>query len=79
MIGGWEKPNGVRRLEGSDYDLLSKAIKTTETAMENSDGTVLITAKQIAKIDNKQDKKPKLPPEKSVDDSADWLFCPADR
>jgi ATP-dependent helicase/nuclease subunit A len=76
VIGGWEKPNGVRRLDGSDYDLLSKAIKTNKTAMKNSDGTVLITAKQTAKIDNKHDKEPKLPPKKTVDDSADWLLCP---
>jgi ATP-dependent helicase/nuclease subunit A len=77
VIGGWEKPNGVRRLDGSDYDLLSKAIKINKTAIKNSDGTVLITAEQTAKIDNKHDKEPKLPPKKLVDDSADWLLCPA--
>ena len=32
VIGGWEKPNGVRRLDGSDYALLSKVIKTSKTA-----------------------------------------------
>ena len=62
VIGGWEKPNGVRRLDGSDYELLSKAIKTNKTAIKNSDGTVLITAEQTDKIDNKHDKEPKLPP-----------------
>ena len=71
VIGGWEKPNGVRRLEGSDYALLSKVIKTTKTAIENDDGTFLITAKQIAKIDNKPDNRTKASTKKSVDDSAD--------
>ena len=77
VIGGWEKRNGVRRLDGSDYALLSKVIKSTETAIENDDGTVLITVEQIAKIDNKQDKEPNLPPKKPVDDMADWLLRPA--
>ena len=74
VIGGWEKPNGVRRLDGSDYALLSKAIKATTTAIENDDGTFLITAEQTAKIDEDQDKGPNLPPKKPVDDSPDWLL-----
>ena len=77
VIGGWEKPNGVRRLDGSDYALLSAAIKATKTAIENEDGTVSITAEQTAKIDDKREKEPKLPPKKPVDDAADWLFRPA--
>jgi ATP-dependent helicase/nuclease subunit A len=77
VIGGWEKPNGVRRLDGSDYALLSAAIKATKTAIENEDGTVSITAEQTAKIDDKREKEPKLPPKKPVDDTADWLFRPA--
>ena len=77
VIGGWEKPNGVRRLDGSDYALLSAAIKATKTAIENEDGTVSITADQTAKIDDKREKEPKLPPKKPVDDAADWLFRPA--
>ena len=77
VIGGWEKLNGVRRLEGSDYALLSKVIKATETATEHDDGTVLITAEQTAKIDKDQDKEAKLPPTKPVNDTADWLLCPA--
>ena len=77
VIGGWEKPNGVRRLDGSDYALLSAAIKATKTAIENEDGTVSITAEQTAKIDDKREKEPKLPPKKLVDDAADWLFRPA--
>ena len=77
VIGGWEKPNGVRRLDGSDYALLSAAIKATKTTIENEDGTVSITAEQTAKIDDKREKEPKLPPKKPVDDAADWLFRPA--
>ncbi|MDA9825304.1 double-strand break repair helicase AddA [Alphaproteobacteria bacterium] len=77
VIGGWEKPNGIRRLDGSDYALLSAAIKATKTAIENEDGTVSITAEQTAKIDDKREKEPKLPPKKPVDDAADWLFRPA--
>ena len=74
VIGGWEKPHGVRRLDGSHYDMLSKAIKTTKTAKENNDGTVSISVEQTAKIDEEHDKEPKLLPKKSVDDAADWLF-----
>ena len=77
VIGGWEKPHGVRRLDGSDYALLSGVIKATETAIEHDDGTVSITAIQPATIDKDQDKEPKLPPKKPVDDTADWLFRPA--
>ena len=77
VIGGWEKPNGVRRLDGSDYALLSKVIKATETAIENDDGTVSIIAEQTAEIDEGLDKEPKLPTKKSVDDAADWLHRPA--
>jgi ATP-dependent exoDNAse (exonuclease V) beta subunit (contains helicase and exonuclease domains) len=77
VIGGWEKPNSVRRLDGSDYDLLSKAIKSTETAIENSDGTVLISVEQTTIIDDKHKKEQNLPPKKQVDDVADWLFRPA--
>ncbi len=77
VIGGWEKPNGVRRLGGSDYDLLSKAIRSTENAKENNDGTVLINAEQTAEIDDKQYNEPKLPPKKLVDNLADWLLRPA--
>ena len=55
---------------------MSKPIKTNKTAIENSDGTDLITAEQTDKIDNKHDKELKLPPKKSVDDSADWLLRP---
>jgi len=77
VIGGWQKPNGVRRLDGSDYALLSKVIKATETAIENDDGTVLITAEQTAKIDEGHDKEPNLPPIKPVDDKTDWLLLPA--
>ena len=77
VIGGWEKPNGVRRLDGSDYALLSKVIKATNTVIENDDGTFLITVEQTAKIDEEQDKGSKLPPKKPVDDKADWLHRPA--
>jgi ATP-dependent helicase/nuclease subunit A len=77
VIGGWEKPHGVRRLDGSDYALLSRVIKATKTAIEHDDGTVSITAEQTATIDKDQNKEPKLPPKKPVDDTADWLLRPA--
>ena len=77
VIGGWEKPHGVRRLDGSDYALLSRVIKATETAIEHDDGTVLITAEQTATIDKGQAKEPNLPPKTPVDDTADWLDRPA--
>jgi ATP-dependent helicase/nuclease subunit A len=57
--------------------LLSGVIKATETATEHDDGTVSITAIQPATIDKDQDKEPKLPPKKPVDDTADWLLRPA--
>lgn len=77
IIGGWEKASGVRTLEGSDYELLSDKIRSSDKAEIMSDGTVLIMAEQTAKDDQETRTKPDLPPKKPIGDAADWLLCPA--
>jgi len=77
IIGGWEKANGVRTLEDSDYALLSDKIRSSHKAKTMSDGTVLIMAEQTAKGDQETRTKPDLPPKKPIDAAADWLLRPA--
>ena len=77
VIGGWQKPNGVRRLENSDYALLREKITSSANAITADDGTVMIAAKQTAKDDPQAEPEAKLPPKKPIDGDADWLRRPA--
>ena len=77
VIGGWEKPHGVRTLKDSNYALLSDVITLSDKAKTLADGTVLIMAEQAGDDDQETKIKPNLPPKKPLDDAADWLWRPA--
>lgn len=62
VIGGWEKPHGVRTLKDSNYALLSDVITLSDKAKTLADGTVLIMAEQAGDDDQEIKIKPNLPP-----------------
>ena len=55
VIGGWEKPHGVRKRDGSDYARLANAIAALPDAKHLDDGHILIETPQSRSLDDDRD------------------------
>ncbi|MEK9744683.1 MAG: hypothetical protein VW499_01360, partial [Candidatus Puniceispirillum sp.] len=74
VIGGWEKPHGVRKRDGSDYARLAQVIAAWPDAKHLDDGHILIETPQSRRLDDDQDSGPDLPPVAVEDNTApSWL------
>jgi ATP-dependent helicase/nuclease subunit A len=74
VIGGWEKPHGVRKRDGSDYARLADMIAAWPGAKHLDDGHILIETPQSRRLDDDPDHGPDLPPVAVKDNTApSWL------
>ncbi|NBW06367.1 MAG: hypothetical protein EBR92_10800, partial [Alphaproteobacteria bacterium] len=75
VIGGWEKPHGVRKRDGSDYARLADVIAAFPDPKHLDDGHILIETPQSRSLDDDRDPGPDLPPAAVEDYSPpSWLW-----
>jgi len=78
VVAGWEKPHGVRVLDGSDYALIRSALATLSGVVETDDGHMRLDIAATRIIAATKADCAALPPYRAVvSTDSDWIARPA--
>ena len=78
VVAGWEKPHGVRVLDGSDYALIKSALATLPGVEETDDGHMRLEIAATRITEATEADRAALPPHRAVvSTDSDWIARPA--